>query len=101
MNDDLIKRSDATNHCEVWRDRAKEAKDKEGWWMADNLLKLMKDTPTAEPKHGEWIVQDDNAYCSECGAAEDTFIYGSEYWHGLGLSHYCPNCGAKMKVVKR
>lgn len=55
----------------------------------------------ADKPQGEWIVRNDNTYCSECGASEDTFIYGSEYWHGLGLSHYCPNCGMKMKVVKR
>lgn len=62
-----------------------------------NCIAEVVNAPTIEPKRGEWIVRDDNAYCSECGASEDTFIYGSEYWHGLGLSHYCPNCGARMK----
>lgn len=45
----LIRQSDAIKHCRIWRDLAKEAKDKEGWWMADNLLRLMKGTPTIEP----------------------------------------------------
>ena len=93
-----MKIEDAIKRYESWAedDRIDILIRKEHKQMADWLKELKADRP-----QGEWIVRDDNAYCSECGASEDTFIYGSEYWHGLGLSHYCPNCGVKMKVVRR
>ncbi len=95
MSDDLIRRSDAIKHCEIWRDRAKEAKDKEGWWIADNLLRLMKDTPTAEPKRGEWISKDPywhTAICSNCNK-----VTMFEEWDEKVIEYdFCPNCGASM-----
>lgn len=104
MSDDLIRRSDAIKACiDIINTRNDERVGIKGGTTPpeEKTIKIIYEmVPSYEPKRGEWIIRDDNAYCSECGASEDTFIYGSEYWHGLGLSHYCPNCGAKMKVVK-
>lgn len=96
-----MKIEDAIKRYESWAedDRIDLRIRKEHEQIAE-WLKELKELKADKPQ-GKWIVRDDNTYCSECGASEDTFIYGSEYWHGLGLSHYCPNCSTKMKVVKR
>ena len=92
---DLIKREDAINHCEIWRDRAKDHKDRDGWWMADNLLRLVKDIPIAEPKRGEWIdyTCGSGCYCSNCGWDGDDIIDECI----IQDFDFCPNCGADMK----
>lgn len=57
-------------------------------------------TPTSEDCSvvGEWIVSaEGDSICSNCGAFEEKFIYGVDYWHGRGESKFCPNCGKKMK----
>ena len=50
----------------------------------------------ADRPHGEWIAKTENYHsywaCSECGAGALL-----EYNEQMCLSHYCPNCGAKMK----
>ena len=56
--DDLIRRADAIELCRKWRDKAHEAKDQDGWWMADNLLRHTKEIPSADAV-SEWIL------CSE------------------------------------
>lgn len=52
--DDLIRRADAIELCRKWRDKAHEAKDQDGWWMADNLLRHTKEIPSADAV-SEWI----------------------------------------------
>lgn len=49
-----------------------------------------------ETREGEWISVDSVSVCSICGAKETEFIYECEPWYGIGASHFCPNCGAKM-----
>ena len=97
MNDDLIKRSDVINLCGKWRNRTNEHHDKNGWYIADTLLKAIKELPSADRPQGEWIVSDKDSVCSVCGKDEAEFICGTEDWYGYGLSNYCPNCGARMK----
>lgn len=58
MNDDLIRRSDAIELCRKWRDKAHEAKDQDGWWTADNLLRHTKEIPSADAV-SEWIPCED------------------------------------------
>lgn len=49
---------------------------------------LLIDTPTIEPKQGEWIPNSPYAgLCSECGG------------EGNLKNSFCPNCGANMKGV--
>ena len=52
--DDLIRRADAIELCRKWIDKAHEAKDQDGWWMADNLLRRTKEIPSADAV-GKWI----------------------------------------------
>lgn len=54
MNDDLIRRSDAINLCEKWRSRTNEHHDKNGWYIADTLLKAIKELPSADRPQEEW-----------------------------------------------
>ena len=64
--------------------------------LARDALALIK-----EQKHGRWIGLEYDGYadgypvydvweCSECG----------EEWNGEETPNYCPNCGARMEVVK-
>lgn len=88
MND-TIYRDEAIEICERWRQRAKEHHDRNGWYMADILLRFMKEMPSANRPQGEWIYSHEGTiaaglYCSNCGK------------HGYG-EKFCPNCGAYMK----
>lgn len=53
MND-RIYRNEAIEVCEKWRQRAKEHQDRDGWYMADILLRFMKEMPSANGPQ-EWI----------------------------------------------
>ena len=93
MSDDLIKRSDAINLCGKWRNRTNEHHDKNGWYIADTLLKAIKELPSADRPQGEWEERPSEDwisirrwYCSECGE-----------WQTYGMTNYCPNCGADMR----
>ena len=104
MNDDLIRRSDAINLCEKWRNRTNEHHDKNGWYIADTLLKATKELPSADRPQAEWRDADGNfvpldedgcttasAWCSNCGE----WLTGSdEHWTS---GRFCPNCGYRMK----
>ena len=53
--------------------------------------KCIKEAPAAdvEPvRHGKWLINSDGyyPYCSECKEEPKSGI----------MTHYCPNCGAKM-----
>ena len=55
------------------------------------LADRVKDAPAAdvEPvRHGRWLINSDGyyPYCSECKEEPKSGI----------MTHYCPNCGAKM-----
>lgn len=48
---DTIYRDEAVKICEKWRQRAKEHHDRDGWYMADILLRFMKEMPSADRPH--------------------------------------------------
>lgn len=90
---DTIYRDEAVEICERWRQRAKEHHDRNGWYMADILLRFMKEMPSADRPRGEWIIEKDvngNTYgrCSVCGMKQYA-----------GQLNYCPDCGSKMKEL--
>lgn len=64
------------------------AKSGFGVEFINRVTALLIDTPTIEPKQGEWT----NAgvltvQCSNC----------KSQFHELEAMNFCPNCGAKMK----
>lgn len=49
-----------------------------------------------EQKHGQWIHEDVDWVCSECGEDAPTIPFkGKQY-----RANYCSNCGAKMNEVE-
>ena len=60
-------------------------------WEKD--VKALNSLPSAE-RHGKW----DNGFCSMCGeeALTEWNDTGGEY----AFTKFCPNCGAKMDIVK-
>ena len=89
MMSDLISRQAAIDaHCELC-----EANDKCICVYCKDIERFMN-LPTAEPKKGKWIEEDDDiihGHCSSCGWAsvwQQTDVFGM---------NYCPNCGAKME----
>ena len=88
MSEDLIKRSDAIGACAYETIECYEAR------------KAIRALPSADRPQGEWIVSCDDSICPICGKDEAEFIYGTENWYGQGKSHFCPNCGARMKGAK-
>lgn len=96
MSDDTIKRSDAINLCEKWRNRTNEHHDKNGWYIADTLLKTIKELPSADRPQGEWKhLKGDEWLCSNCGYV----VWTEGSWeHPLERGKdYCEHCGARMK----
>ena len=72
----------------------------DGYFLRDVVCDLLKKQPAADvaPKsEGEWVDQYQGKYdnqlykCSECG---ETAFHDEIRWF---LTHYCPNCGSKMK----
>lgn len=61
------------------------------------IAKMLRDennfpTIEAEPvRHGRWIIDKGDMWCSECGY-EDVTEFGEPEDY-----HYCPNCGCYMK----
>jgi len=99
MNDDLIKRADAINLCEKWRNRTNEHHDKNGWYIADTLLKTIKELPSADRPQGEWI---DAEIPLESGGSMPIQVCNlCKTFYPLaytgGGHRFCPNCGADMR----
>ncbi len=91
---DTIYRDEAVEICERWRQRAKEHHDRDGWYMADILLKFMREMPSVDRPQGEWINHFDDLF------PEDSTIECSICHEEQPLEiddNYCPNCGARMK----
>ena len=95
MSDDLIRRSDAI--------KAVNKAKAEG--MTECQTYYLGIVPTIEPKHGEWIWDNDAVdwnlgawICSNCHARNDNIPHSERTiplrWSG---SKYCPNCGADMR----
>ena len=94
---DLIKREDAINLCGKWRNRTNEHHDKNGWYIADTLLKAIKELPSADRPQGKWIKFGLGRgtrilFCTNCERRIEVPL-------SQGDSNYdfCPNCGARMK----
>lgn len=49
-----------------------------------------------EVRHGKWIIDGITPYCSICRQPSEYYCDGE---HSTPL--FCPNCGAKMKVVEK
>ena len=85
MSGDLIRRSDVYKAVDDWLTG-----------IVPNLN--IKDIPSADRPQGEWIWQEDDdiCNCSECEFEIDATgcIEPMEY---VGVFHFCPNCGARMK----
>lgn len=61
-------------------------------WVMDAIEEFENaSTIDAEPvRHGRWIIDKGDMWCSECGYEDVTENGEPEDYH------YCPNCGAKM-----
>ena len=87
MNDDLIKRTDAIETA--YQLRHKPNDEEWGDW-----LKSFNAIPSADRPQGKRIFRiefvEDTQFtgyrCSNCN-----------YWQGIGVYNYCPNCGCRMK----
>ena len=60
----------------------------------EQMLRILENLPPvkAEPKHGEWVLNERGVYQCECGfipTMEEKIYY-----------NYCPNCGADMREVE-
>jgi hypothetical protein len=105
--DDLIRRADAIELCRKWTDKAHEAKDQDGWWMADNLLRHIKEIPSADAV-SEWIpcserlpeLHKEFYYCDfEFELYESDYVlvcykHGKENEIGIGCVIYDKKCGS-------
>lgn len=107
MND-TIYRDEAIEICERWRQRAKEHHDRNGWYMADILLRFMKEMPSANRPQGEWIPCTKGGLpLTELGRRERQKWYGYKcskcnfIYKGNALteSPFCQNCGARMEKI--
>lgn len=65
-----------------------------------DMINAIKFLPSAEPKTGKWLPDNNNIYevrfiCSECKKSEavPTIMYKPAW-------DYCPNCGKKMEVTE-
>lgn len=96
---DLIKREDTINLCEKWRNRTNEHHDKNGWYIADTLLKAIKELPSADRPQGEWIDAEiplesgGSMPIQACNLCKTFYPLA----HTGGGHRFCPNCGAQMK----
>jgi len=95
MNDDSISRQaaikalnnyeiDAPDYMSEWAQKLLEA-------FKGDIIGLISELPSAEPKRGRWIEAstDGAVFCSECGT--EWLSESAKYYK------YCPICGAKME----
>ena len=93
MSKDIIYREDAINLCGKWRNRTNEHHDKNGWYIADTLLKAIKELPSADRPQGRNLSEEYPSLfeCSVCGAScDDTYPWDCDI-------KFCPNCGADRR----
>lgn len=98
MND-TIYRDEAVEICERWRQRAKKLHDRDGWYMADILLRFIEELPPANRPRGEWIRINGDWIDGPCGARYFPIrcsVCGYSTYDD-DATKYCPNCGARMK----
>lgn len=66
-------------------------------WMKfdkDRVIKTIDNAPTVEQPTGEWVFNSDNImFGNPYGSYKCTNCYSWTGW----ITHFCPNCGAKMK----
>lgn len=92
---DTIKRSDAINLCEKWRNRTNEHHDKNGWYIANTLLSAIKNLPSADRPQGEWIIHFDDLFPTE--STQECSICHAKQIINENDDNFCPNCGADMR----
>ena len=92
------------------KDMVSGANDDEhqAWYKADDIYKALESIPSARPKEGKWIWNENGMdwgigcwCCSECGmrnpyigSGDNALLSNPHNWAG---SKYCPNCGADMR----
>ena len=86
---DTIYRDEAIEICERWKRKAAKEQNGEGWYMADILLRFMKEMPSAERPRGYWFyswnIFSKGYECTNC------------HKKSIAEYDYCPNCGCWMK----
>lgn len=122
---DTIYRDEAVEICEKWRQRAKEHHDRDGWYMADILLRFMKEMPSADRPHKviAQITFDEEKLRESVKEAVERFkeeyeitdrpqgewtqnVFRSDIYryecsnckaHHRARYDFCPSCGADMR----
>ncbi len=94
LNGDLISRKavkDLIRGLTKWSVKSQDRKYENVGLLYDDVMFGIDRLPSAE-KTAEWISKDisDFVYCSNCDFKE---------WYS-NVNNYCPNCGARMKVVE-
>lgn len=57
----------------------------------EEVKRIIRDAPTKEAvRHGRWIIDKGDMWCSECGYEDVTENGEPEDYY------YCPHCGARM-----
>ena len=63
----------------------------------EEVAEILYNDGYRKQSEGEWIDQYQGKYVNQlykCSACGDTAFHDDKRWF---LTHYCPNCGAKMK----
>lgn len=74
----------------------------------DRHIKIIRELPTIEPKHGKWIKMSDRDgiywACSECGEDIPRISHFNPQFdlfprlESIDKTNYCPKCGARMDL---
>lgn len=99
--EDSISRQALKNALINWQmEYAEKDKDVERFDTLGKVIDLVEQMPTAEPKKGKWIKNEDRCgwHCSEC-MMDNNFAYDwdSETGEYEFQDYYCPHCGVKME----
>ena len=98
---DCISRQALKNALINWQmEYSEKDKDVERFDTIGKVIDLVEQMPTAEPKTGRWIKNEDRCgwQCSEC-MTDNIFAYDWDSETGVYKfqDFYCPHCGVKME----